>query len=289
MDSDDDTPPSSSVDDQARDTPSSGHVPGNIARLLDIMAHLRDPARGCPWDCAQTFSTIAPYTIEEAYEVADAIDKGDMAHLKDELGDLLFQVVFYAQLGREKSLFEFSDIVQAIIDKMIRRHPHVFADDVIASREEQVQAWDGHKQRERAGKMATSAMDDLALALPALSRAEKIQKRAALVGFDWPNAEGAFAKINEELGEIKDEIDESAPPSAALEAEVGDLLFSCVNLSRHLNIAPEKALRQANAKFINRFRTMETQVLKSGKTLGEVALLEMDSLWEAAKRDEDDS
>lgn len=220
-------------------------APHALARLTAIMARLRDPERGCEWDVAQTFATIAPYTIEEAYEVADAIERGDLDALKDELGDLALQVVFHARMAEEAGAFDLADVLTAISDKMERRHPHVFGDG-------QSPGWEAVKAAERAQKDSDqSALAGVASALPALLRAEKLQKRAARVGFDWPDASGARAKILEELDEI------AAAPPQALEEEVGDLLFAVVNFARHLKIDPEAALRAANSKFEKRFRTME--------------------------------
>ncbi len=235
-----------------------------INELIEIMARLRDPQGGCPWDREQTFATIVPYTIEEAYEVADAIERGDMGELRDELGDLLFQVVFYAQMAREQGSFDFSDVVQAINTKMLRRHPHVFADAEVADVAEQSLAWERLKAEERRKKAeegAHSQLDGVAQALPALLRAEKLQKRAAKVGFDWPDVAGVVAKVNEELNEITDEL-EDAGDAVRLREEVGDLLFSCVNLARRLEVDAESSLREANGKFEKRFRRME-QILDS--------------------------
>lgn len=221
-------------------------APRALARLAAIMARLRDPERGCEWDVAQTFATIAPYTIEEAYEVADAIERGDLDALKDELGDLALQVVFHARMAEEAGAFDLADVLTAISDKMERRHPHVFGDGVTPG-------WEAVKAAERAARDPDpSALAGVARALPALLRAEKLQKRAARVGFDWPDSHGARAKILEELDEI-----DAAPPEA-LEEEVGDLLFAVVNFARHLKIDPESALRAANAKFEARFRKMES-------------------------------
>src|SRR5438093_749909 len=216
-----------------------------LDRLLQIMARLRDPERGCPWDLEQDFSTIAPYTIEEAYEVADAIERADMAALKDELGDLLLQVVFHARMAEEAGHFAFDDVVLAIADKMVRRHPHVFADVEIASVAAQNEAWEAHKAAERAaGGGAESVLDGVALALPALLRAAKISQRAARIGFDWPDARAVIPKLAEEIAEVEAELDGAAEP-AALEEELGDLLFAAANLARKLAVEPETALRRA--------------------------------------------
>lgn len=249
----------------------------NLDRLLGIMARLRDPQRGCEWDCAQTFTTIAPYTIEEAYEVDDAIARGDMAALKEELGDLLLQVVFHARMAEEQGLFAFEDVATAISDKMEARHPHVFGDenDEGQSREDR---WEAAKAAERASKGAQSAMDGVALALPGLMRAEKLQKRAARQGFDWPDAQGAAAKVFEEIEELREASSEDERTE-----EAGDLLFAAVNLVRKYGVPPEDALRAANAKFERRFRGMEA------RAEGEFAALPLDQqevLWQAVKKSE---
>ena len=261
-----------------------------IERLLEIMARLRDPETGCPWDREQRYETIAPYTIEEAYEVADAIQRGDKAALKDELGDLLFQVVFYAQMAREEDAFDFDAVAETISDKMLRRHPHVFDDPETRTTEAQLGAWETQKAQERAESAAQdgrqiSALDGVALALPALLRAHKLQKRAARVGFDWPDLGPVVAKIDEELRELKDEI---ACDAAAdrLEDEIGDLLFAVVNLARHLDVEPEQALRRTNSKFERRFKSVEEDLALQGKTPASSNLEEMDSLWDEAKKKE---
>ena len=243
-----------------------------LTPLTAIMARLRDPDTGCPWDVAQSFATIAPYTIEEAYEVADAIARGDMADLKDELGDLLLQVVFHARIAEEAGHFGLDDVVAAISDKMVRRHPHVFGDD---PRESGHAQWEAIKAVERGQKDDPSALAGVALALPALLRAEKLQKRAARTGFDWPDASGARAKIDEELAEI-----EQATDADALEDEIGDLLFACVNWSRHLGVDPETALRRASAKFEARFRGMEAM---AGDAFAGLSLDEKEALWQQVK------
>jgi len=255
-----------------------------IDRLLAIMARLRDPDRGCPWDREQNFATIAPYTIEEAYEVADAIEREDMTALKDELGDLLLQVVFHARMAEEAGLFAFDDVAQAIADKMERRHPHVFGDAEIASVAAQNEAWEVHKAAERqASGGAASVLDGVALALPALVRAAKISRRAARIGFDWPDADAVIDKIEEELDEIEDAIDDRAPP-AALEEEIGDLLFATANLARKLDIEPETALRRATAKFERRFRRVETLAAERGIGRNLDAL---EALWQEVKAEEE--
>jgi ATP diphosphatase len=249
----------------------------NLSRLLAIMARLRDPERGCEWDCAQTFKTIAPYTIEEAYEVDDAITRDDMAALKEELGDLLLQVVFHARMAEELGLFSFDDVAAAISAKMEARHPHVFGDEVDEgqSREER---WESAKAAERSSKGAISAMDGVALALPALMRAEKLQKRAVRQGFDWPDPSGAAAKVYEEIQELAE-----ASSDEERVAEAGDLLFAAVNLVRKHGVAPEEALRQANAKFERRFRGMEH--LAEGR-FAQLTLDQQEELWQAVKASE---
>lgn len=254
-----------------------------IDRLLKIMARLRDKERGCPWDREQDFATIAPYTIEEAYEVADAIQRGDRAALKDELGDLLFQVVFHARMAEEAGLFGFDDVAAAIADKMVRRHPHVFGTAEIASAAAQSAAWEEHKAAERrAAGLAESVLDGVALALPALMRAVKIQGRAARIGFDWPEAGAVLPKIAEEIGELGDEIKKGSGKEA-IEDELGDLLFAVANLARKLDLDPEAALRRATAKFERRFREVETRAAACG--IGH-DLDALESLWQQVKRAE---
>lgn len=244
-----------------------------IDRLLAIMARLRDPATGCEWDSVQTFATIAPYTIEEAYEVDDAIRRGDLAELKDELGDLLLQVVFHARMAEEAGAFDFADVVTAISEKMERRHPHLFG----SADEGGHHLWEQIKAEERGAKGHASALDGIALALPALLRAEKIQKRAARTGFDWPDPSGARAKIDEELAEV-----EAASPDQRAE-EIGDLLFATVNWARKLGVDPETALRAANAKFERRFRAMEDV---AGDGFGSLDLVAQEELWQRVKATE---
>jgi nucleoside triphosphate diphosphatase len=252
-----------------------------MKRLLEIMARLRDPVTGCPWDKEQNFRTIAPYTIEEAYEVAEACESGDLVALKDELGDLLFQTVFHARMAEEAGLFGFADVAEAICDKMIRRHPHVFGDASIAGAEAQTVAWEATKARERAAGGAASVLDGIGVALPALTRAEKLQKRAAQIGFDWPKAEPVFAKVDEELQEVRDEI-ETGADQTRLADEIGDVLFAVTNLARHLKIDPEQALRGASRKFERRFRTMEAQ----NKPLDKLSLDKLEREWQRVKADE---
>jgi ATP diphosphatase len=251
-----------------------------IDDLLALMARLRDPLFGCPWDLEQSFATIAPYTIEEAYEVADAIERSDMAALKDELGDLLFQVVFQAQISREAGGFDFHDIAQAIHEKMIRRHPHVFGDQQSeTSAAAQKQTWENLKAVERANMRV---LDGVPLNLPALTRAEKLQKRAARVGFDWGAARPILAKVAEEAGELVDALDQGASPDK-LADELGDLLFVVTNLARHLGVDPEAALRGTNAKFERRFRHIEDSLAGLGRKPQDASLDEMEALWLEAK------
>lgn len=262
----------------------------NIDRLLEIMARLRAPIGGCPWDLEQNFHTIAPFTIEEAFEVADAIEQNDRAALLDELGDLLFQVVFHAQMAREEGAFDFDAVAGAIADKMVRRHPNVFADDEVATAAAQTIRWEDHKEAERAGKAAAegraaSALDGVARGIPALTRALKLQKRAARVGFDWTEATQVLDKIEEEIAELRAELTENAKP-ARIEDELGDLLFALVNLARRLETDPEAALRHANAKFERRFRRIEAFLTEAGRCPAEASLDEMEALWQAAKGEE---
>jgi ATP diphosphatase len=272
----------------------------NIKDLLAIMARLRTPVIGCPWDLKQDFSTIAPYTIEEAYEVADAIERGDFDDLKDELGDLLLQVVFHAQMADEEHRFAFGDVVEAITTKLIRRHPHVFG-DVDARDAAAVKAnWDAIKSEEkseraarRAGNgeaaLSKSILDDVPVALPALTRAVKLQKRAGKVGFDWNDPRAVIAKIREEISEIEHELSPSTQDADRLEDELGDILFAVANLARHLSIEPEAALRHANAKFSSRFAHIEQELERQGRPLAGASLDEMEALWVEAKVRERDA
>ena len=258
-----------------------------IERLLQVMARLRDPERGCPWDLEQNFASIAPYTIEEAYEVADAIARGDTADLADELGDLLLQVVYHARMAEEAGHFDFARVAAAIADKMIRRHPHVFGQAEVASAAAQTRAWEATKAMEREAKAGTQGkrhglLDDLPLALPALTRAQKLQRRAARVGFDWPEAAQVLAKVEEELCELKSEL-AAAGPRERLADEVGDLLFAVVNLARHLEVDGEAALRATNGKFERRFRAIEDALHARGQRLEDATLDEMEALWQDAK------
>lgn len=266
-----------------------------LDRLLDIMARLRDPTNGCPWDLEQTFRTIVPHTIEEAYEVADAIERDDVKALPGELGDLLFQVVFYAQMAAEAGYFGMADVIAAINAKMIERHPHVFGTASIATAEAQTVAWEVQKAKERAAEAAASGravsvLDGVAAGLPALTRAEKLQKRAARIGFDWPAAGPVIEKIEEEIAELRAEMTE-APAPARLDEEMGDLLFACANLARHLGVDPEGALRRANAKFERRFKRMEAiAATESGSGESQVAmptsLDRLEALWQRVKAEE---
>ncbi|MBY0134578.1 nucleoside triphosphate pyrophosphohydrolase [Paracoccus yeei] len=256
-----------------------------IPRLLAIMAALRDPKTGCPWDIEQSFASIAPYTIEEAHEVADAIAREAWDELPGELGDLLLQVVFHAQMAAEAGLFEFSDVVARISDKMIDRHPHIFGDESRdKSAEQQVRDWEEIKARERAAKAEKGVLDGVALGLPALTRAVKLQNRAARVGFDWPGPAEVLDKIREEAAELA-EAREGADQGHVTE-EFGDLLFVMANLARHLKIDPEEALRLANAKFTRRFRRIEAALAAQGRRPEDSDLAEMDALWNQAKADE---
>ena len=270
----------------------------SIGDLVAIMARLRHPEDGCPWDLEQDFATIAPYTIEEAYEVAEAITQHDMAALRDELGDLLFQVVYHARMAEEAGAFDFARVVETVCDKMVRRHPHVFGAETVADAGAQTWAWEDHKARERddeavkSGRPA-SVLDGIALGLPALMRAIKLQWRAARVGFDWPETAQVVDKINEEMAELAQELADSkgqtdAGARARIEGEFGDLLFVYANLARHLEIDPETALRGANAKFERRFRRIEELLAERGKTPGDSDLAEMDALWDQAKAEEQD-
>lgn len=259
-----------------------------IDRLLAIMARLRNPDGGCPWDLEQDFKSIAPYTIEEAYEVADAIDREDHRDLQDELGDLLFQVVFHAQMASEAGLFDFDDVCQSINNKMIRRHPHVFADAAERDSDTQTEAWEDQKARERSEKQKdNSVLDDLPVALPALKRAQKLQKRAARVGFDWPTPARVFDKIDEELAEVKEAMAEN--DAVHIAEEIGDLLFVCTNLGRKLKVDVEAATRAANTKFERRFRHVETRLRADGRSAETATLEEMENLWLEAKSLEKES
>lgn len=256
--------------------------PSTIDQLLAIMARLRDRERGCPWDVEQTFASIAPYTIEEAYEVADAIDRQALGELRDELGDLLLQVVFHAQMASEQGAFAFDDVVTSICDKMVRRHPHVFGDAIVADAQAQTQAWEEHKRAERSGDADASVLAGISGGLPEWIRARKLQKRAAGVGFDWPEVGQVLAKLDEEIGELRHEIDQGAA-KARLQDEFGDVLFVMSNLARKLDIDPGSALRGANAKFERRFRHMEQAALARGEVFAALTLDAQESLWAQAR------
>ena len=257
----------------------------NMARLVAIMAKLRDPDGGCPWDVVQTFASIAPCTIEEAYEVAGAIDQGDMVALEDELGDLLLQVVFHARMAEEDGIFDLEDVAGAICDKLVRRHPHVFGDTRVDGAAAQTRAWEAHKAQERSDSGEKSALDGVTAALPALTRALKLQKRAARVGFDWTDAAPVLDKFEEEIAELGHELSSGAD-ARRLEDEIGDLLFTCVNLARKLDLDPERALRQGSAKFERRFRRIEALLAAEGRGCEDAALDELEALWERAKGEE---
>jgi MazG family protein len=273
----------------------------SLRELLSVMARLRDPEKGCAWDVEQTFATIAPYTIEEAYEVADAIEGGDPEKLRDELGDLLFQVVFHARMAEEKGWFDFEGVAEAIATKLIRRHPHVFGDKTGKSASEVLRQWEDLKERERAeaqrragtdasadGGLATSqVLADVPRALPALTRAAKLSKRAARVGFDWPDASGVRAKVDEELREVDEAVQEGPAQAAHVAEEIGDALFAMVNWARHLNVDPEGALRAANVKFEKRFAGMERLAQARGLELKKLSAAEWDALWTESKKNRD--
>lgn len=262
--------------------------PADIRELLEVMARLRNPEGGCPWDLQQDFSTIAPYTIEEAYEVADAIDRGDLADLKDELGDLLLQVVFHAQMASEQGAFAFGDVVAAICDKMVRRHPHVFGDASFEDAEAQTVNWEAIKQAERAasGKTDASALAGISRGLPEWQRAVKLQSRAARVGFDWPGPAPVIDKLHEEIEEVRAEFAQAkvAENHDRLEDELGDLLFVAANLARHAKVDPGAALRRANQKFERRFRAMEAFAEEAGTQMSALSLEEQELLWQRAKQ-----
>lgn len=263
----------------------------SIQQLLQIMKALRDPVTGCPWDRQQNFQSLIPYTLEEAYEVADAIERNEVDDIKEELGDLLFQIIFYSQLADEQHAFNFFNVAQTICDKLIRRHPHVFSDAKIVDAEAQTKAWEILKQEERKMKSdkntgPLSQLDDVSRTLPSLMRAEKLQRRAARTGFDWPDVSGVIEKVYEELEEVQAELNDVRPELSRLEDEIGDLFFSCVNLSRHAGVDAEVCLRKANLKFEHRFRVLE-QLCQTKKL--DISMLEADeleNLWQEAKKHE---
>jgi MazG family protein len=276
------------MNDDARRAPQRK----TLAELLELMVTLRTPVTGCPWDAEQTFRSIAPYTIEEAYEVAHAIDQGDMTELRDELGDLLFQVVFHAQMAAEAGAFDFYDVVDAVTRKMIRRHPHVFGDAVAREAGDVPGQWERIKAEEKAAKArhsggpaASGLLDDVPVTLPGLVRAVKLQNRAAKVGFDWENVGDVFAKVREEFDELAAEIESGADP-ALIEEELGDILFVMANVARWVRVDPESALRGANAKFIRRFRRIEAWLAETGRRPEDSTLDEMDALWNRAKAED---
>ncbi len=261
----------------------------SVEDLLRVMQRLRDPEHGCPWDLAQDFDTIVPSTLEEAYELVEAIEHGDFDHVSEELGDLLFQVIFYAQMGSERELFDFYQVVDVLVEKLIRRHPHVFADGKLegvvnaeAPVEDVKRSWEAIKAEERRGREQHSVLADVPLALPALSRAQKLQKRAANVGFDWADTAGVMEKLHEEIAEFIAAADEGQERQ---EQELGDLLFTCVNLARHTGVDAEAALRRASARFEQRFQLMEGRAEKDGTELQSLDSTQWDSLWERAKAD----
>jgi nucleoside triphosphate diphosphatase len=264
--------------------PLNDDQPATIQTLLDIMASLRSPETGCPWDRQQDFRSVAPYTLEEACEVVDAIERDDSAGLRDELGDLLFQVVFHARMASESGWFDFSDVVHGICDKMVRRHPHVFAGDQIADAEAQSHAWEAHKRRER-GATSSGVLDGVPLALPALMRADKLQKKASRAGFDWPDIRGVFDKVAEEMEELQAEIAHGQDREALVD-EAGDLLFAVVNLVRHAGVEPETALRRANRKFTRRFQRVEQLCHEAGTRVTDTDLDTLDRYWEQVKMSE---
>jgi ATP diphosphatase len=281
-------------------TDSLTNPPAAIDRLVALMARLRDPAAGCPWDRAQSFRSVAPHTIEEAYEVADAIERADMSALRDELGDLLFQVVFHAQIAREQGAFDFDAVAVAITEKMIRRHPHLFGGEAVIDAAAQTSRWEDHKAAERAAAAAASgqapsALDGVIRGLPALTRALKLQKRAARVGFDWTESIDILDKIEEEIEELRVELRAAGtavahgPAHDRVSDELGDLLFALVNLARRLEVDPEAAVRGANAKFERRFRRIESLLAAEGRAPTDASLDEMEAHWQQAKREERDA
>ncbi|MFA4993777.1 MAG: nucleoside triphosphate pyrophosphohydrolase [Bdellovibrionales bacterium] len=265
----------------------------NVKRLLDIMARLRSRDGGCPWDLEQTFKTVAPHTLEETYELVDAIERGDPEAIQDELGDVLFQIVFHAQMGKEAGLFDFDSVAGHVADKMIERHPHVFGERDVKTAEGVASNWEKDKEAKRSAKAGKegrtlSVLDGISSGLPATTHSVKLQKRAAHVGFDWPNARDVFAKIREEIGELEKEVSDNKD-KAFLVDELGDVLFAVTNLARKLNIDPEMALRSTNRKFERRFRGIEEALAKQDKNIADVSLDEMERLWNEIKRQEKSS
>ena len=254
-----------------------------FARLTALMARLRAPVGGCPWDLEQTFDTIAPYTLEEAYEVADAIARRDLVALREELGDLLFQVAFHSRLAEEQHEFAFADVARGLVDKMVRRHPHVFGGEAVGDAARQTTLWEEQKASEKAARGQTSALDDIPLSLPALARAAKLGRRASRVGFDWPDTSGVLAKIAEEVGELQVAVDSGVATDT--EAELGDVLFAVVNLARHLDVDPEAALRGTNQRFEQRFRGVEQKLAAQGLTVAEAGLERANAAWDEVKRE----
>jgi len=254
-----------------------------FARLTALMARLRAPQGGCPWDLEQTFETIAPYTLEEAYEVADAIARRDMGGLREELGDLLFQVAFHSRLAEEQREFAFADVARGLVDKMVRRHPHVFGGEAVSDAAVQTTLWEEQKAREKAARGQTSALDDIPLSLPALARAAKLGRRASRVGFDWPDTAGVLDKIVEEVGELQVAV--ASGVATDTEAELGDVLFAIVNLARHLGVDPEAALRGTNQRFEQRFRGVERKLAADGLTVAEAGLERANAAWDEVKRE----
>lgn len=257
-----------------------------LEKFAEIIAKLRDPNGGCPWDLEQTYQTMPPHILEEAYEVVEAINQDDRKELKEELGDLLMQVVFLSQLAQEEGAFTLDDVIDDITDKIIRRHPHVFGEIKAENSDEVLKNWENIKQQERYQKEQFSILDNVPIALPSLLRAAKLQKRCAKVGFDWSELEPTIQKVEEELQEVRDEVSKQPQNPQAIEEEIGDLLFASVNVARHLKLNPEEALRKANLKFERRFRQVEQSILASGRQLEQVSLAEMDLIWDQVKQQE---
>ncbi|AEC16953.1 nucleoside triphosphate pyrophosphohydrolase [Gallibacterium anatis UMN179] len=257
-----------------------------LEKFAEIIAKLRDPNGGCPWDLEQTYQTMPPHILEEAYEVVEAINQDDRKELKEELGDLLMQVVFLSQLAQEEGAFTLDDVIDGITDKIIRRHPHVFGEIKAENSDEVLKNWENIKQQERYQKEQFSILDNVPIALPSLLRAAKLQKRCAKVGFDWAELEPTIQKVEEELQEVRDEVSKQPQNPQAIEEEIGDLLFASVNVARHLKLNPEEALRKANLKFERRFRQVEQSILASGRQLEQVSLAEMDLIWDQVKQQE---